>query len=176
MAQLNLTITQEEMQALLQQDQSAAFRELLRGCLNSILQAESAEQLKAAPYERTEARTDSRNGSRERTLNTRIGQIVLQVPRHREVPFKTLVFENYSRSEGALITTMAEMVVNGTSSRKVGKVMETLCGKAFSKSTVSDACKELDRQVEAFRNRPINGRYPFMTVDATYPERKSGIR
>ncbi len=46
--------------------------------------------------------------------------------------------------------------------------METLCGKAFSKSTVSDACKELDRQVEAFRNRPINGRYPFMTVDATY--------
>ena len=50
MAQLNLTITQEEMQALLQQDQSAAFRELLRGCLNSILQAESAEQLKAAPY------------------------------------------------------------------------------------------------------------------------------
>ena len=168
MAQLNLTITQEEMQALLQQDQSAAFRELLRGCLNSILQAESAEQLKAAPYERTESRTDSRNGSRERTLNTRIGQIVLQVPRHREVPFKTLVFENYSRSEGALITTMAEMVVNGTSSRKVGKVMETLCGKAFSKSTVSDACKELDRQVEAFRNRPINGRYPFMTVDATY--------
>ena len=99
MAQLNLTITQEEMQALLQQDQSAAFRELLKECLNSILQAESAEQLKAAPYERTEARTDSRNGSRERTLNTRIGQIVLQVPRHREVPFKTLVFENYSRSE-----------------------------------------------------------------------------
>ena len=82
---------------------------------------------------------------------------MLQVPRHREVPFKTLVFENYSRSEGALITTMAEMVVNGTSSRKVGKVMETLCGKAFSKSTVSDACKELDRQAEAFRNRPING-------------------
>ena len=168
MAQLNLTITQEEMQALLQQDQSTAFRELLQGCLNSILQAESAEQLRAAPYERTEARTDSRNGTRERTLNTRIGQIVLQVPRHREVPFKTLVFENYSRSEGALITTMAEMVVNGTSSRKVGKVMETLCGKSFSKSTVSDACKELDRQVEEFRSRPITGRYPFMAVDATY--------
>ena len=156
------------MQALLQQDQSTAFRELLRGCLNIILQAESAEQLKTAPYERTEARTDSRNGSRERTLNTRIGQIVLRVPRHREVPFKTLVFENYSRSEGALITTMAEMVVTGTSSRKVGKIMETLCGKSFSESTVSEACKELDRQVKEFRNRPLTGRYPFMTVDATY--------
>ena len=67
-----------------------------------------------------------------------------------------------------MITTMAEMVVNGTSSRKVGKVMETLCGKSFSKSTVSDACKELDRQVEEFRSRPITGRYPFMAVDATY--------
>lgn len=168
MAQINLTLTQEEIQVLLSEDRDAAFRRLLEDSLNSILQAESAEQLKAGRYERTQARTDSRNGTRERTLNTRIGQIVLQVPRHREQPFKTLVFENYARSEGALITTMAELVVNGVSSRKVGKVMETLCGKSFSKSTVSEVCKELDEQVETFRNRPINGRYPFMTVDATY--------
>lgn len=168
MAQINLTLTQEEIQVLLSEDRDAAFRRLLEDSLNSILQAESAEQLKAGRYERTQARTDSRNGTRERTLNTRIGQIVLQVPRHREQPFKTLVFENYARSEGALITTMAELVVNGISSRKVGKVMETLCGKSFSKSTVSEVCKELDEQVETFRNRPINGRYPFMTVDATY--------
>lgn len=168
MGQINLTLTQEEIQVLLSEDRDAAFRRLLEDSLNSILQAESAEQLKAGRYERTQARTDSRNGTRERTLNTRIGQIVLQVPRHREQPFKTLVFENYARSEGALITTMAELVVNGISSRKVGKVMETLCGKSFSKSTVSEVCKELDEQVETFRNRPINGRYPFMTVDATY--------
>ena len=63
------------------------------------------------PYERLDMRTDSRNGIRERTLTTRAGSLELQVPRHRNVPFKTLVFENYRRSEAALVTTMAEMVI-----------------------------------------------------------------
>ena len=136
--------------------------------LNKILQAESAEQLKAGPYERSEERTDSRNGSRDRDLNTRVGRITLQVPRHRNVPFKTLVFENYSRSEAALVAGMAEMVVNGVSTRKVSRVMETLCGTSFSKSAVSDVCKDLDKAVKEFRNRPLEGDYPFLTVDATY--------
>ncbi|WP_051437640.1 IS256 family transposase [Eubacterium xylanophilum] len=102
------------------------------------MKAESAEQLKAEPYER--------NGE----------------------PFKTFVFDNYCRSEAALITSMAEMVVNGVSTRKVAKVMETLCDKSFSKSTVSEACKELDQKVNEFRNRPLDCEYPFITVDATY--------
>ena len=99
-------------------------------------------------YERTNERTDFRNGSRNRDLNTRIGTITLHVPRHRNQPFKTLVFENYSRSEAATIATMAEMVVNGVSTRKVSKVMETLCGTSYSKSAVSEVCRELDAQVE----------------------------
>lgn len=126
------------------------------------------EQLKASPYERSAERTDSRNGSRDRDLNTRVGRITLQVPRHRNVPFKTLVFENYSRSEAALVAGMAEMVVNGVSTRKVSRVMETLCGTSFSKSAVSDVCKDLDKAVKEFRNRPLEGDYPFLTVDATY--------
>jgi hypothetical protein len=76
--------------------------------------------------------------------------------------------ENYSRSEAALVTTMAEMVVSGVSTRKVARVVETLCGTSISKSAVSDVCKDLDQEVEAFRNRPIEGNYPFLTVDATY--------
>lgn len=150
------------------EDQGEAFKKILQASLNRILQAESAEQLKARPYERSEERTDSRNGSRDRGLNTRVGRITLQVPRHRNVPFKTLVFENYSRSEAALVAGMAEMVVNGVSTRKVSRVMETLCGTSFSKSAVSEVCKDLDKAVKEFRNRPLEGDYPFLTVDATY--------
>jgi Transposase and inactivated derivatives len=168
MAQLNITLNQEEIQALLLEDQGEAFKKILQSSLNRILQAESAEQLKAGPYERSEERTDSRNGSRDRDLNTRIGKITLHVPRHRNVPFKTLVFENYSRSEAALVAGMAEMVVNGVSTRKVSRVMETLCGTSFSKSAVSEVCKDLDKAVNEFRTRPLEGDYPFLTVDATY--------
>lgn len=148
MAQLNITLNQEEIQALLLDDRGEAFKKILQTSLNKILQAESAEQLKAAPYERSEERTDCRNGSRDRELNTRVGRITLHVPRHRNVPFKTLVFDNYSRSEAALVAGMAEMVVNGVSTRKVSRVMETLCGTSFSKSAVSDVCKDLDTAVK----------------------------
>lgn len=169
MAQLNITLNQEEILQLLSADRNTAFAKLLQDSLNSILRAESTEQLKAEPYERSEERTGSRNGFRDRPLTTRIGQITLKVPKHRDgAAFKTFVFNNYCRSEAALIVTMAEMCVNGVSTRKVSQVMETLCGKSFSKSTVSEACKELDDKVKEFRDRPLAGDYPFMTIDATY--------
>ena len=169
MAQLNITLNQEEMLQLLSNDKDAAFAKLLQDSLNTLLLAESTAQLKAEPYERTEERTGSRNGYRERPLTTRIGKITLNVPKHRDgEPFHTMIFDNYGRSEAALIVTMAEMVVNGVSTRKVSKVMETLCGTSFSKSTVSEACKTLDKQVREFRLRPLEKEYPFMMVDATY--------
>ena len=168
MAQINITLDQEEILQLMADDQGDAFRILLEKSLNEILKAESAEQLKAQPYERTSERTDSRNGTRERILNTRIGSITLEVPRHRNVPFKTMIFENYNRSEAALIATMAEMVVNGVSTRKVAKVVETLCGQTYSKSTVSELCRDLDKDVRSFRERPLEKEYPFLTMDATY--------
>ena len=168
MAQLNITLCQEEILQLLSDNREDAFRTLLTESLNSILQAESTAQLGAEPYERSVTRSDSRNGSRNRNLNTRIGTITLAVPRHRNVPFHTLVFDNYSRSEAALVTTMAEMVVNGVSTKKVARVMETLCGKSYSKSTVSEACKGLDKAVHSFKTRPLEGAYKFIYVDATY--------
>ena len=168
MAQLNITLNQDEILQLLSDNRDEAFKALLQNSLNSILKAESAEQLKAAPYERTDERTDNRNGTRERTLATRLGKLELQVPRHRNQPFKTMIFENYSRSEAALITTMAEMVVNGVSTRKISQVMETLCGTSYSKSSVSELCKELDSKISLFRKRPLTGEYPFLIIDATY--------
>ena len=168
MARLNITLDQDEMLALLANNSGEAFRSLLEKALNQILLAESEEQLKAAPYERTEDRTDSRNGFRDREYTTRIGTLTMHVPRHRNQPFKTMIFENYCRSEAALIASMTEMVINGVSTRKVSKVVETLCGTSFSKSTVSDLCKDLSAAVKEFRNRPLTENYPFLTVDATY--------
>lgn len=168
MAQLNITLNQEEILQLLCDNRDEVLKKLLTESLNAILKAESTAQLGAEPYERSEDRTDSRNGSRDRKLNTRIGTITLSVPRHRGQPFKTMVFENYSRSEAALVASMAEMVVNGVSTRKISTVMETLCGTSYSKSTVSEVCKDLDVIVSGFKNRPLEGIYPFVYVDATY--------
>ena len=168
MAQLEVSFNQEEILQLLFMDRDAAFQKLLTIILNKILRAESEEQLKATPWERTAERTDSRNGFRDRGLVTRIGSITLRVPRHRNQPFRTLIFDNYSRSEAALVAAMAEMVVCGVSTRKIAKIMEKLCGTTYSKSAVSALCRELDKPVEDFRNRMLTGQYPFVTVDATY--------
>ena len=78
------------------------------------------------------------------------------------------MFERYQRSEQALMLAMMEMVINGVSTRKIEQVTEELCGRSFSKSMVSDLCRKLDPLVEAFRTRPLKGRYPFVIVDAIY--------
>ena len=103
MAQLNITLNQEDILQLLSQDHDDAFRTLLQNSLHAVLKVESQEQLKANPYERSEERTDSRNGFRNRDLTTRIGKITLAVSKHRNVPFKTMIFENYARSEASLV-------------------------------------------------------------------------
>ena len=168
MAEFNLTLSQAEILELMQTDRSDAFKQLFQNAVNCFIEAESEEKLQAKPYERSEERTDSRNGTRDRPLNTRLGTIVLHVPRHRNEPFHSLVFDNYQRTEQALIGTMAEMVVSGVSTRKVSNVMETLCGKEFSKSSVSKVCETLDREVAEFKNRRLTATYPFVLVDATY--------
>ena len=87
----------------------------------------SSEQLGAKRYERTEERTDSRNGVRTRELKTRIGRLTLNVPRHRNQPFRTMLFENYSRSEQSLLTTMAVMVLEGVCKESGKDLVNTEC-------------------------------------------------
>lgn len=169
MTQVNLTLSEKEVLQVLTGDREEAIKFLLEKILNEIMRAESEEQLGAAMHERSESRQDYRNGTRDRELNTRIGTLTLSVPRHRNEPFHTMVFENYKRSEAALIATMVQMVVMGVSSRKVEKVVETLCGTSFSKSTVSELCKRLDKDIEEFKNRPLEFQdIPFLMLDATY--------
>lgn len=168
MSQVNITVDYEEVVALFSKDKNDAFAYLMEKILNAFLLAESEEQIGASKHERSENRNDYRNGSRDRPLVTRIGSITLRVPRHREVPFVTMIFDNYQRSESALLTTMMEMVIQGVSTRKVSNVVEELCGTSFSKSTVSELCKQLDEGINQFRNRHLEAAYPFVFVDAKY--------
>lgn len=177
MAQINVTLDQDEILRLLADSSGDAFRQVLAAALNAVMRAESDEQLGAGRYERSESRTDSRNGTRARRLTTRVGTIELEVPRHRNAPFETMVFESYRRSEAALVTTMAEMVVGGVSTAKVGRVMREICGREFSKQSVSAACATLDSAVEGFRTRPLEpGAYPLAMLDATYLKVRGGHR
>jgi putative transposase len=101
-------------------------------------------------------------------MTTRVGTLTLRVPRHRNGKFSTELFARYQRSEQALLLAMMEMVVNGVSTRKIENITEELCGKKFSKSTVSALCKRLDPVVYAFKTRPLESHYPFLIVDALY--------
>lgn len=169
MAQVNITLNEKEVLEVITGDRNEALKFLLEKILNEILKAESEEQLGAAKHERSEERTDYRNGTRERELTTRIGTITLQVPRHRNEPFHTMIFEQYQRSEASLIATMIQMVIAGVSTRKVSKVVEALCGKSFSKSMVSKLCKQLDEDIARFKQQPLNWLdAPFLMIDATY--------
>lgn len=169
MAQYNITITEELLHGLfLSNGRDEAFSKLLEEIFNQVLLSQSTEQIGAQPYERTEDRTAYRNGFRDRQLTTRVGTLTLRVPRHRNGHFSTELFARYQRSEQALVLAMMEMVINGVSTRKVEQITEELCGKKFSKSTVSALCKNLDPMVEAFRTRPLHCHYPFLMVDAIY--------
>ncbi|MGB4017329.1 IS256 family transposase [Petrimonas mucosa] len=169
MAQFNITITEELLHGLfLSNGRDEAFSKLLEEIFNQVLLAQSSEQIGAEPYERAEERTAYRNGFRDRQMTTRVGTLTLRVPRHRNGQFSTELFARYQRSEQALVLAMMEMVINGVSTRKVETITQELCGKTFSKSTVSALCKKLDPIVHAFRTRPLESHYPFLIVDALY--------
>ncbi len=168
MAQLHFTLDYNFLIGLFSESKDEAFAKLMEALLNQVLKAESTEQLGVENYQRSGSRKDYRNGSRTRGLVTRIGKLELEVPRHRNSPFKTVLFENYQRNEQALIATMMEMVVQGVSTRNIQKVTQELCGENFSKSTVSEICKELDIPVKAFKERLLPEKYPFIIADAMY--------
>ena len=168
MAQLNITLDYDFFIGLFSESKEYAFGKLMECIFNQTLLSESKEQLGAESYERNSHRNDYRNGTRKRDFTTRVGRLELEIPRHRNVPFKTVLFENYQRNEQALIASMMEMVIQGVSTRNVQKVTEELCGEKFSKSTVSEICKELDGPVRSFKHRLLTEKYPFVMLDAMY--------
>lgn len=165
MTHYQVTVDGELLQQLFARDEGLV--RLVEHVLNQVCEAQASEQLGAGPYERSAERRGYRNGHRERKLTTRIGTLELKVPQFREGQFSTEMFARYQRSEQALLLAMMEMVVNGVSTRKVERITEELCGTSFSKSTVSELCKQLDPLVQGWNERDLSGMsYPFLLVDA----------
>lgn len=144
------------------------FRELLREALQDVLEGEMTEALRAGSGERVDGRLGYRSGYYERSLVTRLGKLELRVPRDREGRFSTELFERYQRSEKALVAALAEMYVQGVSTRKVKAITEALCGHAFSASTISATVKRLDAALKRFAERPLVEPYPYLILDARY--------
>ena len=144
------------------------LRELVRAVLQEALEAEMSDALGAAKSERTTGRLGYRSGYYGRTLVTRVGKLELRVPQDREGRFSTELFERYQRSEQALVASLAEMYVQGVSTRKVKAVTEELCGHAFSASAISAVNKRLDEGLAAFAGRRLEEPFAYLILDARY--------
>jgi len=141
--------------------------------LNASMGAERSEYLGAAPYERSATRVGYANGFKDKTVKSRLGELPLRVPQTRDGEFYPQSLEKGLRSERALLLAIAEMYVQGVSTRRVKKIVEELCGMEVSSTQVSRAAKELDELLEAWRTREL-GRYRYLVLDAQYEKVRQG--
>jgi putative transposase len=163
------------LQAVLERD-TDFIRAAMRSVVQAALEAEMTEALGAEKGERTESRLGYRSGYYSRSLITRVGTLELRVPQDRGGRFSTELFERYQRSEKALVGTLAEMYVQGVSTRKVKAVTEALCGHSFSASSISTVNKKLDAALRVFAERRLTESYPYLIVDARYERvREAGV-
>jgi putative transposase len=173
MTELNATPMGVELKALLLSDEDG-FRAVLQGALQAILEAEMTEAVGAGKSERTADRLAYRSGYYERRLITRVGVLELRVPQDRAGRFSTELFERYQRSEKALVSALAEMYVQGVSTRKVKAITEELCGHSFSASSISEATARLDESLKAFFERRLEEPFPYLILDARYERAREG--
>jgi transposase-like protein len=147
--------------------------EAIRLLLNEAMRIERSQVLEAEPYERTGARRGYANGYKPKTVETRVGPITFQVPQARGISFYPSALDRGVRSERALKLAIAEMYVQGVSTRKVTEVMRELCGLDVSSSQVSRAAALLDEELTAWRNRPL-GEIRYLFLDARYEKVRHG--
>ena len=152
------------------------LKELLREVLQEVLEQEMTDALGAEKGERSPGRLGYRCGYYRRGLVTRVGKLELRIPQDRQGHFSTQIFERYQRSEKALVSALAEMYIQGVSTRKVKAITEELCGHAFSASAISAVNKTLDESLERFAKRPLEETYPYLVLDARYEKvRQDGM-
>lgn len=159
-------MTVAEVVNYLQEDEGADFvRDSLAWMVGELMEAEVSELIGAERGERSPDRATHRNGYRPRRWDTRAGEIELQIPKLRRGSYFPSFLEPRRRSEQALLNVVQQAYVCGVSTRKVDQLVESL-GLRISKSEVSRIAQGLDEQVEAFRSRPLEGRYPYLWLDA----------
>jgi transposase-like protein len=150
------------------------LREIVRAVMQEMLEAEMTDALQAEKGERTATRLGYRSGYYTRTLVTRVGKLELRVPQDRDGRFSTELFERYQRSEQALVATLAEMYVQGVSTRKVKAITEELCGHSFSASAISAINKRLDDSLGQFASCRLEEPFPYLILDARYEKVREG--
>jgi putative transposase len=144
------------------------LQEALQQLTQTVVELEAAKQIGAGRYERTPERKTYRNGHRDRVWETRVGEIPLRIPKVRDGSYFPSLLEPRRRSEKALLAVIQQAYVEGVSTRRVDDLLQALGLTGIDKSRVSRICKELDEAVETFRNRPLEGMYPFVWLDALY--------
>ena len=143
--------------------------------LNELLEAEAEKLIQAARYERNEARQRYRSGHYDRNLTTTSGDVTLHVPRLKGISFETAIIERYRRRESSVEEALIEMYLAGVSVRRVEDITEALWGSKVSASTISELNKKAYVNIEAWRNRPLQGgKYPYVYVDGIYLKRNWG--
>jgi len=151
----------------LKTDNREGLTKVISSIMNLSMRLEQEKAIQASHYERNVDRIGHRNGYKSRTIRTRVGEIPIEIPQVRGMEFYPDSIEKGCRSERALKMAIAQMYIQGVSTRRVTKIVEQLCGFEVSQSQVSDAAALLDEEITKWRNRPL-GAFPYLVVDATY--------
>jgi len=146
-------------------------RSTVEETLNALLDAEADELCGARRYERSPERLDTRSGHYRRKLLTKAGKVELKVPRLRSLPFETQIIERYRRRESSVEEALVEMYLAGVSVRRVEDITEALWGERVSPSTVSELNQKIYDQIDAWRNRPIEGQHAYVFLDGIWLKR-----
>ena len=161
-------------QGKIQEHLGEVVRSTVEETLNAMLDAEADRLCRAERYERSEARKDTRAGSYQRHLQTKAGEVTLKVPKLRTLPFETAIIERYRRRESSVEEALVEMYLAGVSVRRVEDITEALWGTRVSPSTVSELNQKIYAQIESWRNRPIEGKHPYVFLDGLWLKRSWG--
>ena len=164
--QLNEEVVKNELKELV--------RNSVEETLNELLNKEAEELASAAKYERTEARQGYRSGHYSRKLTTTSGEVRLEVPKLKGIPFETAIIERYRRRESSVEEALIEMYLAGVSVRRVEDISEALWGSRVSASTISELNQKAYVHIEEWRNRKLSGKYPYVYVDGIYLKRNWG--
>jgi putative transposase len=165
--ELRIGLSELLRKAMIEQD-AGFLKEGVRVLSQALMEMEVQEHVGAGRHERSAERTGQRNGYRERDWDTRVGTVELRVPRVRDSSYFPSLLEPRRRAERALSAVVQEAYVHGVSTRKVDELVKALGMAGISKSQVSRLCEELEEEVARFRERPLEGSYPYVWLDATY--------
>lgn len=144
------------------------LRQLSQAVLQQLMEADVSNLIGADLHERSGERTAYRNGYRERPLHTRLGTLELQVPKLRSGSYFPAFLEPRRLTEQALTAVIQEAWIHGVSTRKVDDLVKAMGLSGISKSQVSALCQNIDERVQSFLQRPIDGEWPYLWLDATY--------